>query len=67
MVGIRVKKCRRRRTGQVLFRLEDLGPHLSLLSCDGVSHAIWNAEVLGSIENKRSLLCSLPEEEVCQC
>lgn len=36
-------------------------------SCDGVSHALRHAEVVGLTENRKSLLCNLPKEEVGQC
>lgn len=36
----------------------------NFLSCDGVSHALRHAEVVGLTENRKSLLCNLPKEEV---
>lgn len=39
----------------------------NFLSCDGVSHALRHAEVVGLTENRKSLLCNLPKEEVGRC
>lgn len=62
--GIRVKR-QRRSASLPLFTLGVLGPHL--LSRDGVSHAVIDAEVVELIKNKRSLLCNLPRGEVGKC